>query len=327
MGSRGRPQKRASSRPGRLIRCVRELREGGERSEDTSARGVGGIGGSRTNRVDPGPRRAASGGPSRTSPRSPKRARAARKIAGSTRSSARSTREEVAGRRRRVPGARRRPRRARARALQPPKTHASPQPWGAARKAGLRRGARPETPRGAGDDEVSRGATARTIPRATGQDVEPICAARARRIPTSDVSNTARGDPRLNRNLRAAITEHALGYRRERMREVARLEASRRPSVSTRVPSVKLRTRSARPETARACAECATAARTGRVETNALCQFLVLFLQRQIPSSSARPPNGPPGWNFPTNKRLDRRKSRHQPGHHSRPCKNPIRRR
>ena len=203
---------------------------------------------------------------------------------------------------------------ARARAPQPPKTHASPQPWGAARKAGLRRGARPETPRGAGDDEISRGAKARTIPRATGQDVEPICAARARRIATSDVSNTARGDPRLNRNLRAAITEHALGCRRERKREVARLEASRRPSVSARVPSVKLRTRSARPETARACAECATAARTGRVETNALCQFLVLFLQRQIPSSSARPPNGPPGWNFPTNKRLDRRKSRHQPG-------------
>ena len=98
------------------------------------------------------------------------------------------------------------------------------------------------------------------------------------------------------------------------MREVARLEASRRPSVSARVPSVKLRTRSARPETARACAECATAARTGRVETNALCQFLVLFLDIQIPSSSARPPNGPPGWNFPTNKRLDRRKSRHQLG-------------
>ena len=65
-------------------------------------------------------------------------------------------------------------------------------------------------------------------------------------------------------------------------------------------------------------------------ETNALCQFLVLFLQRQIPSSSARPPNGPPGWNFPTNKRLDRRKSRHQPRPwelFSAACGNPIRRR
>lgn len=306
---------------------MRELREGGERSEDTSARGVGGIGGSRTNRVDPGPRRAASGGPSRTSPRSPKRARAARKIAGSTRSSARSTREGVAGRRRRVPGARRRPRRARARAPAA-KNARIPAALGRRSESGI-------TPGSATGNAPRRGRR-RGIARRDRADDPASDGARCR----ADLRGASATDPDERR------VEHR-AWRPSPQQEPPRGDYRTRARVSERANAGGGETRGvASPERKRARtfgeasdAECTTgngacvcgmrdggAHRAG--ETNALCQFLVLFLQRQIPSSSARPPNGPPGWNFPTNKRLDRRKSRHQPWElFSAACENPIRRR